>query len=306
MPFHFCQLTMSAPLYKTLDTARHNRREVAKYPTVRSEIRVFSHAANQLEFNESNLYQGRIPDRLVVGLLHTLSYHGDVAYPPFSYQTFGLSQIEQLVRGEVYPASALELNHNDTHKDLEGYFRFLVASEAWRKGQASMVEQEMWGGAGCCTLFMFDNVPADSTADSTLMNPRQDGDLRIRFKLGTAVNHVINVLLYTEFENVLEIDGNGAVMYNIYRSQRKERRRMEWLALFNEELTRLAQADPTLPPYFVGLFASDRLPASPHRQGPQSLRGQHRSARATGTALVGLVDARRRQPVKSWTVLACR
>ena len=217
MTFHLCQLTLSAPLYKTLDTARHNRREVAKYPTVRSEIRVFSHAANQLEFNEGNLYQGRIPDRLVVGLLHTLFYHGDVAYPQFSFEKFGLSQIQKLVRGEMYPASALELNHNNTHKDLEGYFRFLVASEAWRKGQASMVEQEMWGGAGCCTLFMFDNIP-NGAADSTLMNPRQDGDPRIRFKLGAAVNHVINVLLYTEFENVLEIDGNGVVMYNIYRS----------------------------------------------------------------------------------------
>ena len=217
MTFHLCQLTLSAPLYKTLDTARHSRREVAKYPTVHSEIHVFSHAANQLEFNEGNLYQGRIPDRLVVGLLHTLSYHGDVAYPPSSFQEFGLSQIEQLVRGEVYPASALELNHNNTHKDPEGYFRFLVASEAWRKGQASMVEPEMWAGAGCCTLFMFDNVP-NGAADSTLMNPRQDGDLRIRFKLGAAVNHVINVLLYAEFENVLEIDGNGAIIYNIYRS----------------------------------------------------------------------------------------
>ena len=172
MTFHLCQLTLSAPLYKTLDTARHSRREVAKYPRVRSEIRVFSHAANQLEFNEGNLYQGRILDRLVVGLLHTLSYHGDVAYPPFSFQKFGLTQIEQLVRGEVYPAS-----NNSTHKDLEGYFRFLMASEAWRKGQASMVEPEMWGGAGCCTLFMFDNVP-NGAADSTLMNPRQDGDLR--------------------------------------------------------------------------------------------------------------------------------
>ena len=171
-------------------------------PTMRSEIRVFSHAANQLEFKEGNLYQGHIPDRLVVGLLHTLSYHGDVAYPPFSFQKFGLSQIQQLVRGEVYPASALELNHNNTHKDLEGYSCFLVASEAWRKGQASMVEPEMWGGAGCCTLFMFDNV-TNGASDSTLMNPRQDGDLRIRFKLGAAVNHV---------------NGNGAVIYNIYRS----------------------------------------------------------------------------------------
>ena len=217
MTFHVCQLTLLAPLYKTLDTVQHSRREVAKYPTVCSEIRVFSHTANQLEFNEGNLYQGRVPDSIVMVLLHTLSYHGDVAYLPFSFQKFGLSQIEQLVRGEVYPASALKLNHNNTHKDLEGYFRFLVASEVWRKGKASMVELEMWGGAGHCTLFMFDNVP-NGAADSTLMNPRQDGDLQICFKLGAEVNHIINVLLYAEFENVLEIDGNGAVIYNIYWS----------------------------------------------------------------------------------------
>ena len=167
MTFHACQLTLSAPLYKTLDTARHSQREVAKYPRVRSEIRVFSHPINQLEFNEGNLFQGR----LVVGLLHTQCYHGDVAYPPFSFQKFGLIHIEQLVRGEVYPASALELNHNNTHKDLEGYFPFLVVSEAWRKGKAGMVESDMWGCTGCCTLFMFDNVP-NGAADDTLMNPR--------------------------------------------------------------------------------------------------------------------------------------
>ena len=79
MTFHACQLTLSAPLYKTLDTARHSRGEAAKYPTVQSEIHVFSHPTNQLEFNEGNLFQGRVPDRLIVGLLYTQSYHGDMA-----------------------------------------------------------------------------------------------------------------------------------------------------------------------------------------------------------------------------------
>ena len=45
---------------------------------------------------------------------------------------------------------------------------------------------------------------------------------------------------------------------------------MEWLALSNEELSRLAQAGPTLAPYFVGVFASDHLPTFPHRQCPQA------------------------------------
>ena len=76
---------------------------------------------------------------------------------------------------------------------------------------------------------------------------------------------------------------------------------MEWLALSNEELTRLAQQDSSLVPYFVGVFASDHLPASPHRQGGQlyvvntDLRGwlgQHWLALWTpGNDTCGIMDS---------------
>ena len=119
------------------------------YSTVRSEIRVFSHPANMTEFNQGNLFQGCIPDQLIVGLLHANSYNGNIAYNPFSFQKFGLISIKQLLRGEEYPYETLELNQADTQKDLEGYFRSLQASETWRKAQPSMVIPKMWGGAGC-------------------------------------------------------------------------------------------------------------------------------------------------------------
>ena len=85
-----------------------------------------------------------------MGLLHAESYSGNIAYNPFSFQRFGLINIKQLVRGEDYPYETLELNQADTQKDLEGYFRFLLASEIYRKAQPSMITSEMWGGAGCC------------------------------------------------------------------------------------------------------------------------------------------------------------
>ena len=216
LSFHLCQLSLSAPLYKTLDIARHTKHEVAMYPTVRSEIRVFSHPANMTEFNLGNLFQGRIPHQLIVGLLHANSYNANIAYNPFSFQKFGLISIKQLVGGEEYPYETLELNQADTQKDLEGYFRFLQASETWRKAQPSMVTPEVWGGTSCRTLFMFNNV-ANGAADGALLNPRQNGDLRVVFRLGAPIGHVINVVLYAEFENVLEVDGNNAVMHNVYQ-----------------------------------------------------------------------------------------
>jgi len=67
-----------------------------------------------------------------------------------------------------------------------------------------MVELGDWGQAKNCTLFMFVNV-ANECADSQRLNPKQTGDLQLVLEFGTN----ITVLVYGEFENLLEIDKNG-------------------------------------------------------------------------------------------------
>ena len=62
---------------------------------------------------------------------------------------------------------------------------------------------------------MFDNV-AGGDADSKNLNPRQSRDLQLKIKFRAPPGKVITVMLSGEFENLLEIDKFGAVMYNIY------------------------------------------------------------------------------------------
>ena len=92
------ELRLSAPLYKTLEEARHHpeKRDVARYPKVRIEIRAFLHSVNQLDFDEENVFQGRIPDQFIVGLLHANCDNGNVTCKPFSFKSFGLGSITQL------------------------------------------------------------------------------------------------------------------------------------------------------------------------------------------------------------------
>ena len=49
------------------------------------------------------------------------------------------------------------------------------------------------------------------------LNPKQTGDLQLVLEFGAAPATNITVLVYGEFENLLEIDQNGAVLYNIYQ-----------------------------------------------------------------------------------------
>lgn len=78
-----------------------------------------------------------------------------------------------------------------------------------------MVRREDWGQGKNCTLFMFDNV-ANGCADSNALNPRQTGDLQLVLEFGAAPGHNISLIIFGEFENLLEIDSNGAVLYDIY------------------------------------------------------------------------------------------
>ncbi|XP_078368300.1 uncharacterized protein F54H12.2-like [Oculina patagonica] len=191
-------------------------RQLVTYPTVRSEIRTFNMQGNQQRYECNNLFQGRIPNRLIVGMVLSEAFNGAVGLDPFCFQKFGLQSIRQLVRAEEYPYETLELVHNNGTKDLRGYFRFLQASGALCKHKGNMARSTDWGHGKNCTLFMFDNS-ANGCADSPVMNPKQSGDVQIVLNFGAAPGVNITIILYGEFENLLEIDKNKAVLYDIYQ-----------------------------------------------------------------------------------------
>ena len=191
-------------VYRNLSVQRHNAKQMATYPTVRSEIRTFSMQGNLTRFDIPNLFQNKVPDLLIVALVDSRNFNGDVTRDPFCFQKFGLSSIRQIVRGEEYPYETLRLAHNNATRDNLGYFRFLQASGAWCKKKGNMVELGDWGHEKNCTLFMFDNV-ANGCADSQRLNPKQTGNLQLSLEFGVAPNTNITVLVYGEFENLLEI-----------------------------------------------------------------------------------------------------
>ena len=152
---------------------------------------------------------------MIVGLLEAKAFNGDRNYYPYAFQKFGLETIKQIVRGEEYPYETLQLNGTNGTKDSLSFFIFVLARGARKKNQPTMLKYTDWGQNKNCTLFMFDNV-ASGDADSSNLNPRQSGDLQLQLKFHAAPGKVITVIIYGEFENLLEIDKFGGVLYNIY------------------------------------------------------------------------------------------
>ena len=77
--------------------------KVATYPTVRGEIRTYSHPNDNRHFECSNPFHNQLPNRTVVMLLKQTAFNGDITTNPFTCGKFNVSTIKQLVNGEEYP-----------------------------------------------------------------------------------------------------------------------------------------------------------------------------------------------------------
>jgi len=67
--------------------------------------------------------------------------------------------------------------------------------------------------SGNVTLFAFNFTP-DSRPDAATFHPPQSGNLRLQFKLNASAGHAITVMMYAEFEYVMEMDDNNGGLYN--------------------------------------------------------------------------------------------
>lgn len=185
------------------------------YPTVRGEVRTFVHQDNSRNFECQNPFGKVIPNRLVIAMIKQTASNGDIAENPFNYGLFNMTSIKTLVGGEEYPYQMLEVNHNNGLKDRMMYHRFLDASGCLIRGKGNLIQQKDYGHGKKGNLIVFD-LTANQHPDSPVLNPELKGDLHILINFGANPPENLTVLVYGEFENVMEITGPGIVSYNVH------------------------------------------------------------------------------------------
>ena len=119
------------------------------------------------------------------------------------------------LNGEEYPYRTLQLTGTEAYEDLLGYDRFLQAMSAYNENKIPMLLPSDWGQGKNCTLFLFNNVPSGKADDPQYRNPLQSHNVRLVIDFAAAVNHNITVLVWSEYENVYEINQLGGIKYNI-------------------------------------------------------------------------------------------
>ena len=126
MKFYACMVKVRSDVYNKIATARLQKNLDVYYPTVRSEIRTYTLQNNHTNFEATDVFNGRVPDRVVVGLVYQDAFSGTYAYNPFNFPKFNVSSIKQIVEGEEYPINLCNLLQTTVNMICQGITDFSV------------------------------------------------------------------------------------------------------------------------------------------------------------------------------------
>ena len=184
-------------------------RMTAKYPVCRVETKVFSIPRGNMMANQENLFLGQLPKRLVIGMVENTAFNGHKDKNPYNFHHFDVDYLALNVDGKQVPAKPLTPNFTD---DLctRSYASLFTGTGFMGHDRGNQISLEEYSKG--FTLFAFDLTPdLDEGGHFHLL---KQGNLRLELHFKTALSQTINVIVYAEFDNVIEIDKARNILFD--------------------------------------------------------------------------------------------
>ena len=181
----------------------------AKYPVDRVECKKFTVPAGNLDLIQEHIFLGQIPTRVVIGCVDNEAFNGKYNKNPFNFKNYKIQTVSLQIDGQEQSLKPLECNF-ENDKIAQAYMNlFIGTGKAFKDEDIDITRQEYSNGY---TLFCFDMTP--DLGESDHFNLIKSGSIRLKMTFAEALPNTINVVIYAEFQNVLEIDRNRNVFYD--------------------------------------------------------------------------------------------
>lgn len=182
------------------------QRSKAIYPVKRAVVKICNLPAAQSSFVFDNIFMGQLPCKVIFGLVSNDAYSGSYYINPFKFNHFGLTFVSIHLNGEVYPKTVYTPDFTDDVDDYRReYHDFLLNTGATRSG--SQVPIDFVNYKKSHALFAFNlNSDFEFPSESDYVNIPKEGFLNIELGFKTNLTNALKLIVYAQFDNVIEID----------------------------------------------------------------------------------------------------
>ena len=181
----------------------------AVYPMHRGEIEVISVPQSQQTVTKDNLFMTRLPKKLVIAMVANDVFNGKAANDPYVFKNYNLKSLEVTVDGENVCGTPLQLEFKN-QKYMRAYDGLFHAFNKSYGDSGTDITYEDFKEK--YPIFCFD-LTADGCGNSgEHFELLKQGNLRLKLHFDQALNETISVIVYGEFESMLEINQNREVV----------------------------------------------------------------------------------------------
>lgn len=181
----------------TIAHAKALEKSTAKYMLDRVLCKTYSVSAGSWSFMQDNVFLGNMPKRIIITCLENASMNGQYSLNPFFFHHYNINFLSVYLDGQPVPGKALEVDFEN--KNYIRAYHTLFPGFNRDKGIYLTRDDYALGH----TLFSFD-LSAD-LCDGPHLNLQHQGNLRVEIKFSKALAKTISILVYAEFENVIEV-----------------------------------------------------------------------------------------------------
>lgn len=175
---------------------------VIKMPIRRVEVRTFSLPNGLHSSTIPNAFIGQLPSRIILGLVSNTSFNGSSNKNPFKFRHYNLSYLCVLNDGRMIPAKPYQPNY-DNNLYARSYMSLFTDLNRYHTSPNINISFEEYKQG--YTLYSIDLTP-DLAASESHASVNKSGNIAIDLKFDTALPETVNLIVYAEFKNLIELD----------------------------------------------------------------------------------------------------
>ena len=179
----------------------------AKYPYKRVSLKTVAIPMGSLSVTEDNLFMSQLPNRVIIGLIDSDAFNGNLNKNPFNFKHHSLSYISLFVDGQQIPSTPLTPDFKNNIY-VRSFYRLFSELGMASKDEGNYIEMRdfPYGYA----LYAFDLTP--SILDGDQCELVRSGNLRLELKFAEALPHPVHTILFGEKDAIFEITHSREVV----------------------------------------------------------------------------------------------